>query len=123
MRKERKLVSTGNATIVRSDSEHGAYWVHWEKDGREYSEKVSNYSKLKSYERTVAFFDHDSDMLFLMPRYDYSPTTINHLRKFVMEVDCLCNFPVSIPKVNCENLRVKVCTGFSFTKDGERYAF
>lgn len=38
---------------------------------------------LKSYGSIVAFFDSDENILFLMPRYDYSMTTMQQLRKFV----------------------------------------
>lgn len=41
---------------------------------------------LKSYDSIVAAYDPDENRLYLGPRWDYSQTTIKHVKAFVKEV-------------------------------------
>ena len=38
---------------------------------------------LTSYSSVVALLDFDTNTLYLLPRWDYSRTTISHVRKFI----------------------------------------
>lgn len=50
---------------------------------------INKYVYLKSYASIVAIVDTETEHLYLLPRWDYSRTTHQHVRKFVREYNHL----------------------------------
>lgn len=53
--------------------------------GQHHTAKVNNYHILTSYHSNVAVYDLDNEILYLMPRWDYSATTHKHVHKFIVD--------------------------------------
>lgn len=56
------------------------------------------FAALVSYSSMVVFYEPDDDILYLLPRYDYSVTTLSHVRKFAEDA-----IGISIRRSDIEN--------------------
>lgn len=71
--------------IIDAEYSNGVHVMH----------TINNGIALKSYASIVAFYDSNMNELYLMPRWDYSMTTMQQLRKFIEDYTYLpCNYTV-----------------------------
>lgn len=72
---------------------------------------------LQSYSSIVAVYDEIRDALFLLPRWDYSVTTISHVRKFCAEyISHAGTFSVNMVR-HKECVNIILCDNFSLYND------
>lgn len=67
---------------------------------------------LISYNSLVAVYDCDCEILFLLPRWDYSVTTQSHIRKFVKDYlnTDICKYDI---EHNCVlGMECIICSGY-----------
>ena len=76
---------------------------------------------LVSYSSMVAFYDRAIDTLYLLPRYDYSITTRQHLRKWCEDVIGVPVYKDDIERGNKCGTAIVKCSAWVFLGREYRY--
>ena len=69
---------------------------------------------LVSYSSMVAFYDRAIDTLYLLPRYDYSVTTWQHLRKWADDVIGMPVYKEDVERGEKCGTAIVKCSGWLF---------
>lgn len=81
----KKQLRTCQAHVIISENDRPIDLQWFDCIGTRFNAILHNYITLISYKSAVAVYDLDSEVLYLLPRWNHSNTTRQHLRKFIKD--------------------------------------